>query len=238
MVEPCRRYDGRVPPVVRYHAHDQSDSSGVTDRPIIAAIPVADLKALTASTDKQEQGPDVEPRAKAVARRLNLARPMDFSFSNDNEQGPERTARASYQCKVCAVGDTANRALSMEFADLGSVGVARPYADHRRRRHRTHDFEEFGGLKRDRRSESDRGGCGPVVVTGLMECRHNAAFLGVGKFCFAFEHRGVSLVRGLVTLDWGHKVGRAYWVAGMPIKLSQHLVPVKLGGRIPEHPDG
>jgi hypothetical protein len=52
--------------------HDQSDASGVTDRPIIAAIPVVDLKALTASIANQEQGPDVEPGATAAARRLNL----------------------------------------------------------------------------------------------------------------------------------------------------------------------
>jgi hypothetical protein len=208
----------------------------VPDRQTIAAIPAVDLEAMTASIDEQEQAPDVEPRAKAVARRLNLARPMDFSFSDDNEQGPEGTSWASYQRQVCAVGDTANRAFPMEFADLGSVGVARAYADHRRRRHRTHDFEEFGALKRDRRSESDRGGRSPVVVTGLMECRDNAAFLGVGKFCLAFEHREVSLVHGLVALDWDHKVGRAYCVTGMPIKLSQHLVPVKLGGRIRKTP--
>ena len=119
------------------------------------------------------------------------------------------------------------RAFPVEFADLGSVRVACPDGDQRRRRHRADDLEELGALKRYRWSEADGGGRCAVVIAGLRECRHHVAFLGVGQFCFAFEHRVVSLVNGVVGPDWNHEVVGASFANIIQINVSRHIFPVK-----------
>jgi hypothetical protein len=71
---------------------------------------------------------------------------VDFSFPNDDEKGSEVSAGGLCQGDIGVVRYTADRARSVEFANLRSCRIARPHGYHRLIRHRPEDFEALSAL--------------------------------------------------------------------------------------------
>jgi hypothetical protein len=108
----------------------------------------------------------------------------------DDEKGAEISAGVLHQREPRTIGYTPDRASSVEFPNLCSIGIARLDGDHRL----AVTFAKMARLSvpfnlngANGGQSIDRNSCGSVVVACFIKVRHESAIFIV-ELCFTLEH--------------------------------------------------